>query len=591
MKKVLLLLLQFIPVVLFAQQRYNLDMEQTDSLSALPVGWSTFAVRPNVNHTLLDSTTVYAGKYAILLTKDSIGETTPSIVMYAIPAGFDGKTLKLRGHIRTEAVEGGYAGLWMRVDGTSAFDNMSNRGIKGTTPWTPYEIELKLEKSATNVMLGGLLTGKGKMWMDSLSLSVDGKDIQLIPEEDVAAKTDRQRWLKAHAMPLKAVDAGHGSKDLQGLKLLVGNARIVALGECTHGSSEVFRMKHRLLEFLVTEMGFRIFAIEANLPETNIMNDYVLHGKGSAEKGLDAMYFWTWNTKEVLEMAKWMRTYNIAHPDKMVQFVGFDMQFTRGACDNLSQFATQYAPELKPVMDSVVLYCNRYKRVTFDHPIPGEDKERLAGWLNEIGDLLKNNRKQYAQLAGDSVWAWQTRYLVVLQQYLKMYGEFRYGRLIRDESMAENVAWIAAQYPDQKLVLWAHDGHVGRRAASMGGHLDKTFKKKMVVVGFGTANGQYTAVKKGKGLQRDNTLCAPISRSFERYAQATGIGNFILDIRKESLQDERASWLLNSARLRSIGALTPDNCNTQFEGGVLSDIYDAIIYIENTTASEIRYGN
>ncbi|NML38036.1 erythromycin esterase family protein [Chitinophaga sp. G-6-1-13] len=587
MKKVLLLLLYFTPAVLFAQLRYNLDMEKTDSPSVLPAGWTGFAAKPTDDcHMLLDSTTVYSGKYAILLMKDSIGETTPSIVVYEIPVDFYGKTVKLRGYVRTEAVEGGWAGLWMRVDGTAAFDNMSNRGIKGTTPWTPYEIELKLAKSATQVTLGGLLTGKGKMWMDSLSFSVDGKDIQLIPEENVAAKTDEQHWLKTHAMPLKTVDAGHGSEDLQGLKPLVGDARIVALGECTHGSSEVFRMKHRLLEFLVTEMGFRIFAIEANLPETNIMNDYVLYGKGSAEKGLDAMYFWTWHTKEVLEMAKWMRAYNVAHPDKMVQFVGFDMQFTQGACDNLSQFATQYAPELRPVMDSVVLYCNKYKRVAFDHGIPREEKARLAGWLEEAGDLLKKNRKQYTQLVGDTMMAWQARYLVVLQQYLKLYTDARSGRNVRDEAMAENVAWIAAQYPGQKLVLWAHDGHVGRRVASMGGHLDKTFKKDMVVVGFGTAKGQYTAIRKGKGLQQDNTLCAPIPRSFERYAQASGVGNFILDIRKQHLQDEAASWLLRSARLRNIGALTAEICNAQFEGGILPDVYDAIIYLENTTASE-----
>jgi erythromycin esterase-like protein len=61
---------------------------------------------------------------------------------------------------------------------------------------------------------------------------------------------------------------------------MIGEARIVSLGEATHGSREFFQLKHRMLEFLASEMGFSIFSIEANLPETYRMNDYVLEGKG-----------------------------------------------------------------------------------------------------------------------------------------------------------------------------------------------------------------------------------------------------------------------------------------------------------------------
>ncbi len=51
--------------------------------------------------------------------------------------------------------------------------------------------------------------------------------------------------------------------------------RIVSLGESTHGSREIFQMKHRMLEFLVTEMGFSIFSIEASMPESYAVGDYV----------------------------------------------------------------------------------------------------------------------------------------------------------------------------------------------------------------------------------------------------------------------------------------------------------------------------
>nr|WP_295866903.1 erythromycin esterase family protein [uncultured Chitinophaga sp.] len=587
MKKILLLLLISTPFLLSAQQRYNLDMETIDARTALPAGWTAFVATPeNDSRVSTDSAMAYSGRYAIRLTKDSSRAQTPGVTAYVIPVDFYGKTVKLRGYVRTEAVEGGWAGLWMRVDGTGAFDNMRRRGITGTTPWTLYEIILKLDKQATQITLGGLLTGKGRMWMDSLSLFVDGKNVQLIPPEDIAGKTAELNWLKTHAIPLKTVDAGHGSDDLQGLKPLIGDARIVALGECTHGSGEVFRMKHRLLEFLVTEMGFRIFAIEANLPETNIMNEYVLYGKGTAEKGLDALYFWTWHTREVLAMAKWMRAYNIAHPDKMVQFTGFDMQFSKGACDNLQQFATQYATDLKPLMDSVVRYCEQL-RAAGPAQTPGrEDNARLKDWLAQTGALLKKNRQRYALQAGDSIVEWQTRNLVVLQQYFSLATQHGSSFNIRDQAMAENIEWLAKRYPDQKMVLWAHNGHVSKHPAVMGGQLDRAFKKKMVVIGFSTTKGTYTAIRKGE-LKRDNVLAAPVPRSFEQYAQASGLGNFVLDIRKRQLQDEPASWLLRHARLRSIGSIAMDGDNAQFEYNILPDAYDALIYLEDTSGSEV----
>jgi hypothetical protein len=75
------------------------------------------------------------------------------------------------------------------------------------------------------------------------------------------------QWLKNEVLPSKTPDAGHGFDDLLPFKAVVGNARIVALGEATHGTSEFFRSKHRMLEFLASEMGFTIFAIEDDMPE------------------------------------------------------------------------------------------------------------------------------------------------------------------------------------------------------------------------------------------------------------------------------------------------------------------------------------
>jgi erythromycin esterase-like protein len=139
------------------------------------------------------------------------------------------------------------------------------------------------------------------------------------------------------------------------LKKMIGNARIVSLGEATHGSREFFQLKHRMLEYLATEMGFTIFSIEANMPEAYRLNDYVLNGTGDPAKLIKGMYFWTWNTQEVLDMVMWMRQFNKSGKGK-VQFTGFDMQTPNVAADIVRDFVdkndTDYAEELHKAVDT-----------------------------------------------------------------------------------------------------------------------------------------------------------------------------------------------------------------------------------------------
>jgi Erythromycin esterase len=150
-------------------------------------------------------------------------------------------------------------------------------------------------------------------------------------------------WIRANAIRLATPEAGRGFADLQPLKKVVGNARLVSLGEATHGSREFFLLKHRLLEFLVSEMGFNIFSIEANMPEAYRLNEYVLNGTGDPAQLLRGMYFWTWDTEEVLGMIQWMRAFNQSGKGR-VQFTGFDMQTPNVAAENLGTFVTRFEP-------------------------------------------------------------------------------------------------------------------------------------------------------------------------------------------------------------------------------------------------------
>src|SRR5258708_31318593 len=113
-------------------------------------------------------------------------------------------------------------------------------------------------------------------------------------------------WLQSAAIPLDSTSPHSGQKDLLPLLSVIGDARIVAMGEATHGTREFFQLKHRMLAFLVEKMGFTVFGIEANWPESLAVNDYVLNGKGDPAQVLAGLYFWTWNTEEVLDMIQWM---------------------------------------------------------------------------------------------------------------------------------------------------------------------------------------------------------------------------------------------------------------------------------------------
>lgn len=178
-----------------AQTKYNFDFEQLDNATHMPTGWGLGNVRNAAIATdssaagyKVDASIKQHGNYSLLIdwTKQSADWTATN---YAIKQTFAGKRIVLKGYIKTEGVTGTGAGLWMRIDGdnkTIAFDNMMTRAVTGTTDWKEYTVELEYDdEKAEKITIGGLIVGKGKMWMDNLSLTIDGKDIADAPVKQV----------------------------------------------------------------------------------------------------------------------------------------------------------------------------------------------------------------------------------------------------------------------------------------------------------------------------------------------------------------------------------------------------------------------
>ncbi len=168
--------------------KFNFGFEELNN--GIPADWHTYTV-PGYSISA-DSTYVHSGKYSMCIESTDATEGFQMIGLL-LPDNYDGRSITLSGYIKTENLTGGYAGLFMRIDPKVAFDNMWQRGITGTTGWTRYEITLPMNPAKTEgIVIGGLFSGKGKMWLDDFSVTIDGADISDAEIYKLPVDTDRE---------------------------------------------------------------------------------------------------------------------------------------------------------------------------------------------------------------------------------------------------------------------------------------------------------------------------------------------------------------------------------------------------------------
>jgi erythromycin esterase len=390
-------------------------------------------------------------------------------------------------------------------------------------------------------------------------------------------------WLRGHVVPLRTAAAGQGYDDLRPLAAIVGKARIVALGEATHGSREFFQLKHRVLEYLVSEQGFTVFAIEANWPESLAVDEYVLHGTGDPAKALAGLYFWTWNTEEVLDMIRWMRAYNAdpAHARK-VRFLGFDMQTARVAVPAVAAYLEKVDPAYAKEVAGTLAGLRETAR---------EASPESAAALSAARDLLARfdaRRDAYVGASSRREWDLARQQAVIVEQV----AELGPGSApdYRDRAMAENVGWILAHEPaGTRMVVWAHNAHVNYGAGAgntpMGEWLRRSFGADYLTIGFVFNQGAFQAIGRNDhgggslaefsvGPSLDSNLAAAFSR--------TGIPLSLLDLRGRPAAGPVAAWLTSPHPMREIGALFAGDAEMAAPA-VITDRFDAILFVDRTT--------
>lgn len=405
-------------------------------------------------------------------------------------------------------------------------------------------------------------------------------------------------WLQENALPFATSEPESDARDLAALKSIIGNARIVALGEATHGTHEFFQMKHRILRYLVQEMGFTVFAMEANTGEAALMNTYVQTGQGDPAQLLPRLEGWPWTTQEVLDLIEWLRAYNAnrgARP--AVSFTGFDMQSAGiPIADALAYLHRVDEPAAKQA-DTLFECIRPYVSDTAAYALLSQaTRTQCRRDLQTIYDTLGRHQLDDIGRSDPAGFAQALHNVRLVQQFEGVAGTG--GGAARDRYMAENIVWLLnAAGPETKMVLWAHNYHVSvdpRTGETMGSYLRQQYGPLFLNAGFTFYSGSFNAyTMSGSGQMGSLTAqqaVLPTDSAYETYLHSAGLPRFMLDLRRVDSSPVATAWLAGPRPLRSVGAAyNPASPESGYSVLALPDAFDVLIYFEESSPSHLLF--
>jgi erythromycin esterase len=400
-------------------------------------------------------------------------------------------------------------------------------------------------------------------------------------------------WIRSAAIPLATFEPRHGCKDLEALRPIIGDARIVSLGEATHGTREFFKLKHRMLEFCVTELGFTMFVIEASFAESLAVNAYVLNGVGNAADALAGMRYWTWDTEEVLDLIEWMRWWNGNHRRK-VKFYGFDMAYPTLAALGLIDFLARVAPELAVTCKTELApLTSDFTAELFGH-LSEARREAVFACIAQVLAAFAQQRPYWVAATSATDWHLGRIHAIVLDQAARFQVER--SSAFHERAVAKNVcALLEAEGPDAKAVLWSHNDHAARAAYphddnSLGKNLDEVVGRAQVVVGFSFDRGSFQARAYPAGGLTDHSVTAAVPNSFDAVLAQAGLPLFALDLAGAPREGTVAAWLASEIPMRSIGGIYGLQKDNKY--GVTYTVaitprehFDVVLFVAETTAA------
>jgi len=391
--------------------------------------------------------------------------------------------------------------------------------------------------------------------------------------------------------------------DLGPLLERVGDARIVLLGEATHGTSEFYRMRERISRELIVKKGFRFIAIEGDWPDAARVDHYVRHLEYPPAEWTAFARFptWMWRNNEVRDFVNWLREHNAATKrEARVAFHGLDLYSLYVSIRSVLNYLDQVDPEAAKVARQRYGCLTPWQGdpATYGHAaLTGAYRTCEQNVVRALKDLLEK-RLAYAEHDGERFFdAVQNARLVTNAEryYRIMYYGSRASWNLRDEHMFITLKNLLAFYGTaSKAIVWAHNSHVGDSAAtemaSRGehniGHLCRQeFGSSAYLVGFGTNGGTVAAASDWDGPMEIKKVQPALPKSYERLCHVTGNPRFMLGLRNRA--DLTGAQGLSRPRLeRAIGVIyrpETERASHYFQA-ILPRQFDEYIWFDDTRA-------
>jgi erythromycin esterase-like protein len=399
-------------------------------------------------------------------------------------------------------------------------------------------------------------------------------------------------------------------RDYDPLMDLIGNARIVLLGEATHGTREFYRVRAEVTRRLIAEKGFAAVAVEADWPDAYRVNRYV-QGRTSdtdAKQALgDFRRFptWMWRNEEVLPFIDWLKDFNKSRSKgTAVGWYGLDLYSLHASIEAVLGYLGNVDPE--------AARRARLRYGCFDHF--GEDTQAYgyaAGFgLTKscqdvvVAELVDLERRAEDYLRRDGLVAEDEFFFAEQNARLVKNAEHYYrsmfqGRVsswnLRDRHMSETLdallAHLSRQRSEPRIVVWEHNSHLGdARATQMSdeGELNvgqlvrERYGSGARLVGFSTYTGWVTAASHWGGAAERKAVRPARPDSYESFLHDVGIPRFLLTWR-----DDEVTHALDERRLeRAIGVIYRPETErlSHYFFASLPRQFDALVHIDETDA-------
>ena len=573
----------------FAQEIVNGGFETVNSKMS-PRNW-TVDNKEDKYTVRVDSTIKHSGRYAVKVDGTSLHDTENAFVYnsYGATSATKIHTINISGWISVaNAADSAAALIIQDLKGAKMIRTYLLKTGGSANEWQKLDVNFTTNPADPwyGFYYGFEITSKTIAWLDDVAVKVDGKLIQDPLSMSFEPGKENIAWLNAHISPLKSTVIIPSHTDLEPIGKLCNNAKVVGIGEPTHGTKEAFQFKLRLLEYLVTQKGFNTIALEEVIPTCDKMNAILNNDAATIKDSLLTLPFYKcWKTAEIDTMLMWVSNYNKVHKKK-VKFIGMDMEDIK--CQSSRKLLRAYGKRYNAAVYKQTLVLDAH----IDSLLASSIKDGQEAKTLKLADSVKSILTGMHHLIGsagirdkEQLFKLET-YERVCRQWLK--SRFYNGE--RDEYMAANVDFYIKNHPDDKVMVWAHDFHIANArtngAKQMGAYLKDSMGNDYVAIGFTSAGGSYTASEDYTQKKWQTYLLETAYKGTYAYVLSKANNSFyFLNLKDDECRQKAAFWLNIPMKHLDVPYIQSGADNYQFYGN-LSSVFDGIVFCKTTSASK-----